>query len=134
MAEKIKWVKGIKTIIKMGMKPKSHANNTQSNQTYKLGGLIFQSKEAYENLKGIDFNASQMVDLIKDGSINIQEFFSRFPKVKVKELYSYASQDLYEIFENITALTLIKDRDYFETELDFAANFHSLIDIEFFDD
>ena len=118
----------------MGMKPKSHANITQANRPYEKGGLIFESKEAYENLKGIDSNVSQMVDLIKDGSINKKEFFNRFGKVKVKEAYLYASQDLYEIFENITALTLIKDRDYFETELDFAANFHSLIDLEFFDD
>ena len=118
----------------MGMKSKSHANNTQANKPYEKGGLIFESIEAYEKLKDIDSNAYQLVDAIKDGSLVMKEFFNRFGKVKVKEAYLYASQDLYEIFENITALTLIKDRDYFETELDFSANFHSLMDIEFFDD
>ena len=118
----------------MGIKSKSNANNTQSSQNYKIGGLVFASKEAYEDLKGIDSNASQMVDLIKDGAINIQEFFSRFSKVKVKELYPDAREELDGIFFNILRLYCIPDREYFETELDFAKYFHSKIDIESFDD
>ena len=81
-----------------------------------------------------DLNANQLVDAIKAGSLDMKEFFSRFDKVKVKETHLYAQQNLYEMFENITGLSLIKDRDYFETELDFSDYFHSKIDVEFFDD
>ena len=120
----------------MGDKAKSQANNliSNNNKSYEKKGLIFESRDAYENLKNIDLNANQLVDAIKAGSLDMKEFFSRFDKVKVKEEYLYAAQNLYELFENITGLSLIKDRDYFETELDFSAYFHSKIDVEFFDD
>ena len=120
----------------MGATSKSQEINlpSQTSKLYEKSGLIFESRNAYDDLKNIDLNANQLVDAIKAGSLDMKEFFSRFDKVKVKEAYLYASQDLYEIFQNITALTLIKDRDYFETELDFSAYFHSKIDVEFFDD
>ena len=116
----------------MGFKTESNAMNMPSK--YAIKGLIFSSKDGYEDLKNIDTNAYQLVDAIKSGSLGMKEFFSRFDKVKVKETYIEASENLDELFENITRLTLIKDRDYFETELDFFAHFHSLIDLEFFDD
>ena len=103
----------------MGVKSKSQANNILVNKAYEKSGLIFESRNAYEDLKNIDINAYQLVDAIKAGSLDMKEFFSRFDKVKVKEAYLYASQNLYEIFENITALSLIEDRDYFVTELHF---------------
>lgn len=118
----------------MGAQSKEQANNVIPTKSYEIGGLVFESRSAFDRLKNIDLNAYQLVDAIKSGSLEMKEFFSRFQKVKVKELYSYASEDLYEIFENITGLVMIKDRDYFETELDFGAYFHSLMDIEFFDD
>ena len=115
----------------MGLKTKSNAMNTSSKFTVK--GLIFSSRNAYDDLKNIDLNAKQLVDAIKAGSLDMKEFFSRFDKVKVKETYIEASENLDELFENITGLSLIKDRDYFETELDFSDYFHSKIDIDFFD-
>ena len=118
----------------MGVKSKSRANNILVNKPYEKRGLIFESRNAYEVLKNIDLNANQLVDAIKDGSLDMKEFFGRFNKVKVKESYLYAFQNLYEIFENITALTLIKDEDYFKNELHFSACFYLLMDIEFFDD
>ena len=118
----------------MGAQSKTQANNTQVNKPYEKRGLIFESRDAYENLKNIDNNAYQLVDAIKDGSLDMKEFFGRFDKVKVRETYLYALQNLYEIFENITALTLIKDEDYFKNELHFSACFYLLMDIEFFDD
>ena len=117
----------------MGVKSKSQANNIQVNIPYKKSGLIFESRNAYDVLKNIDLNAKQLVDVIKAGSLDMKEFFSRFDKVKVKETYIEASENLDELFENITRLTLIKDRDYFKTELDFSDSFYSLIDIDFFD-
>ena len=120
----------------MGVKSKSQAMNlpSQTSKPYEKSGLIFESRNAYDDLKNIDLNANQLVDAIKAGSIDMKEFFGRFDKVVVKETHLYAYQNLYEIFENITGLSLIKDRDYFETELDFSAYFHSKIDVDFFDD
>ena len=116
----------------MGFKTESNAMNMPSKYTIK--GLIFSSKDGYEDLKNIDDNAQQLVDSIKAGSLDMKEFFSRFDKVKVKETYIEASENLDELFENILRLYVINDRDCFGTELDFSAYFHSKIDMEFFDD
>ena len=116
----------------MGFKTESNAMKKQSN--YKVKGLIFSTRNGYEDLKNIDLNANQLVDAIKSGSLDMKEFFSRFDKVKVKETYPDACEKLDEIFYNILKLYVINDRDYFKTELDFSAHFHSLIDLEFFDD
>ena len=120
----------------MGATSKSQEINlpSQTSKLYEKSGLIFESRNAYDVLKNTDLNAKQLVDAIKAGSLDMKEFFSRFDKVKVKETYIEASENLDELFENITRLTLIKDRDYFKTELDFSAYFHSKIDVEFFDD
>ena len=113
----------------MGVKTRS-----QTSKPYEKSGLIFESINAYEDLKNIDTNAYQLVDAIKAGSLDMKEFFSRFDKVKVKEAYLYATQNVYELFKNITALSLTEDRDCFVTELHFSAYFHSKIDVDFFDD
>ena len=120
----------------MGVKSKSQAINlpSQTSKPYEKSGLIFESRNAYDKLKNIDLNAKQLVDAIKAGSLDMKEFFSRFDKVKVKETYIEASENLDELFENILRLYVINDRDCFGTELDFSAYFHSKIDMEFFDD
>ena len=116
----------------MGFKTKSTAMNMPSK--HREEGLIFSSKSGYYSLKNIDLNAKQLVDAIKAGSLDMKEFFSRFDKVKVKETYAGAAENLEVLFENITRLISINDPDYFETELDFSDYFHSKIDVEFFDD
>ena len=118
----------------MGVKSKSQAINlpSQNSKTYEKSGLIFESRNAYDVLKHIDLNAQQLVDAIKVGSLNMKEFFGRFDKIKVKETHVDAAEYLEFLFPNILSLQCINDPDYFKTELDFSANFHSLIEIEFF--
>ena len=116
----------------MGFKTQSNEKKTQCN--YKVKGLIFSSRNGYEVLKNIDANAQHLVDAIKDGGLNMKEFFGRFDKIKVKETHADAAEYLEFLFPNISSLQCLYDPDYFKTELDFSANFHSLIDIEFFDD
>ena len=116
----------------MGVKSASNAMNMPSN--YKVKGLIFSNKDTYECLKNLDQNAYQLVNAIKAGSLDMKEFFGRYNKVKVKETYADAAENLEVLFENITRLISINDPDYFKTELDFSAYFHSKIDVEFFDD
>ena len=114
----------------MGIKTKSNGMPSQ----IILEGLIFSSSDMYYSLKNIDMNAQQLVDAVKAGSLDMKEFFGRFDKIKVKETYADAAEYLEFLFPNIAKLRCLYDPDYFKTELDFSANFYSLIDIEFFDD
>ena len=114
----------------MGFKTESNAMNMPSK--YTIEGLIFSSKDGYEDLKNIDANAQQLVDAIKDGSLVMKEFFGRFDKTKVKETHADAAEYLEFLFSNISRLICLSDPDYFKTELDFADNFYSLMDIEYF--
>ena len=120
----------------MGVTSKSQAKNLprQTKKPYEKSGLIFESRSGYDSLKNIDLNANQLVDAVKSGSLDMKEFFGRFDKVKVKETFPYAAENLYELFENITGLCIINDREYFETELDFSAYFHPKMVIDFFND
>ena len=159
MAEKIKWVKGIKTIIKMGMKPKSTVNNKQSdnlqdsdeeyniilpdsddeddevvftvNNTFEKEGLLFESLNDYYTLKNLNINAYIHVEAIKDGSLDIREFFSRYDKVKVKELYKNASYNLDNIFGNVERLYMEADEDD-DVKFHYAVLFNKLLDIEYY--
>ena len=114
----------------MGFKTESNAMNMPSKYTIK--GLIFSSKDGCEDLKNIDDNAQQLVDSIKAGSLVMKEFFGRFDKTKVKETHADAAEYLEFLFPNISRLICLSDPDYFKTELDFADNFYSLLDIEYF--
>ena len=116
----------------MGFKTESNAIEKQSN--YKVKGLIFSTRNGYEVLKNIDANAQHLVDSIKDGGLNMKEFFGRFEKTKVKETHVDAAEYLEFLFPNISRLQCLNDQDYFKTEIDFADNFYSLMDIEYFDD
>lgn len=116
----------------MGIKHKSTVKNMPSQ--FIVEGLIFTSRSGYDSLKNIDNNADTFVSAIKTGSIDIKEFFGRFDKTKVKETHVDAAEYLEFLFPNIAKLRCLYDPDYFKTELDFSANFYSLIDIEFFDD
>ena len=115
----------------MGFKTESNAMNMPSK--YSIEGLIFSSKDGYEDLKNIDANAQQLVDAIKAGSLVMKEFFGRFDKTKVKETHADAAEYLEFLFPNISRLICLSDPDYFKTELDFSDNFYSLLDIEYFD-
>ena len=123
----------------MGVKSKSQAknqlsNSSQSNIPFEKRGLIFESKDGYNSLKSIDNNANQLVKNIKEGHFTVKEYFDRYKKVKVKETYPDAAENLEELFEKKTRLYIYNDREYFETELDFSAHFHSKIDVEFYED
>lgn len=115
----------------MGFKTKETANNTLSK--HEVDGLIFTDRSAFYSLKNLDMNAKHLVDLIKSGSLNIEEFFSRFNKTKVIEKYEDAAENLENIFGNITELIAINDPDYFRTELNFGDRFYNLIEIDEYD-
>ena len=82
----------------------NHLLNINSNNNYKKGGLIFDSKEDYLLLKNLDISLNTHVELIKDNCYNLESFFNRFNKVSVRESYYGAKEELDSLFENATNL------------------------------
>ena len=81
-----------------------HLLNNNSNNNYKIGGLIFDSKEDYLLLKNLDNSLNTHVELIKDNCYNLEEFFNKIEKVNVTESYYNAKEELDSLFENATKL------------------------------
>ena len=131
-----------KKLYKMGVKSASNANNSQSNsederfakystKPYTKHGLVFESEVAYKKLKAIDKSAKKIIGLFALGIMDMKAFFSNYDKVKVKESYDEAYENIEIIFPNITEFSMMKDEDCL-TELHFADKFNTLLDVEFF--
>ena len=83
----------------MGFKTLSQSKTRQ----YKVGGLIFPSKERYEDFKGIDLdNEIILSDLVNEEEL--QEFFDRINPIEVIETYPDAREETDGLFPNITQL------------------------------
>ena len=91
------WLKGFKIIIKMGFKSATQRRNT----SYKVGGLIFSSKDRYEDLKGIDSGVEIILSDINDEE-ELQEFFNNISPIEVIETYPEAREEMDGLFPNIT--------------------------------
>ena len=85
----------------MGYKSKSKQININN---FKIGGLIFDSKEDYLIYKNIDKNINQTVKLVKDGSIELKDVFKDVKTINVKECYYEACEELDGLFINATEL------------------------------
>ena len=72
----------------MGFKSRSK-QTSQSNicNSFKVGGLIFDSEDDYQILKNLDNNILQTLISVKNGSIDIQEVFNNIKTISVKEAY-----------------------------------------------
>ena len=81
-----------------------HLSNNNSDNNYKIGGLIFDRKEDYIMLKNLDNGLNSHVELIKDDCYDMEEFFNRFEKVNVTETYYDAKEELDNLFENAVEL------------------------------
>ena len=104
----------------MGFKSLSQRNNTQ----YKVDGLIFPSKERYQDLKGIDIG----VDIILsdfDNKEELQAFFDKIKPIEVIETYPDASEETDGLFPNITQLLCLEGNERFYLDYKFACMFFS---------
>ena len=81
-----------------------HLSNNNNNNNYKIGGLIFDSKDDYLLLETLEWNIDAEVELIKDGSYDIEEIFNKIKKVNVTETYYNAREELDGLFKNATGL------------------------------
>ena len=103
-------------------------NRTNISTPFKIGGLIFDSKDDYLEFKSIDFHITQTVELVKDGSIDIYEFFNRFKKINVRECYYDAAEELDGLFENATEL-LCYEGTRFQTDYKVGCCFFDKINV-----
>ena len=92
-----------------------------SNTPYKVGGLIFPSKDRYVDLKGIDSG----VDIILDYT-DIDEvcsFLDKIKPVEVIETYPGARKEIDGLFQNLTRLNNLGGDEIFYLKYLFAKIF-----------
>ena len=91
----------------MGFKSK----NNQSNicKRFRVHGLIFDSEEDYLNFKRLDEKINQVVQSVKDGSIDLKDFFGNIMSINVEETYFYAREELDGLFINAAYLLTYED-------------------------
>ena len=104
----------------MGFKSLAQSKNTQ----YKVDGLIFPSKECYENLKGIDAVGSIiLLDLCNEEKL--KAFFDKIKPIEVIETYPDAREETDGLFRNITHLLCLEGNERFHLDYKFACMFFS---------
>ena len=94
----------------MGIKTKSK-ETSQSNicNPFKVGGLIFDSEDDYNLFIDIDRTIKQTVNLVNNGSIDLEEFFNKIKNINVKETYCEAREEMDGIFRNAIDLLCFED-------------------------
>ena len=103
----------------MGIKS-SQRNNT----LYKVGGLIFPSKDRYVDFKGIDSGADIFIlDLHNED--NIIDFFNRIKPIKVIGTYPNAREEMDGLFSNITRYLSYEANEILHLQYLFAIMFFS---------
>ena len=96
--------------------------------TFKVGGLIFDSENDYQLFKDIDRNITQTVKSVEDGSIDLKEFFNKVKRINVKESYYDAREEIDGLFKNATKL-LCYEGTRFDTDYKVGCCFFDKINI-----
>ena len=105
----------------MGFKSLSQRRNTQ----YKVGGLIFPSKDRYVDLKGIDSGVDIILSDLNNDEEELQEFFDKIRTIEVIETYPDAREEMNGLFLNITRLLCFEGVENLIFEYKFAFMFFS---------
>ena len=104
-------------------------NNINNNsKSFKINGLIFDSEEDYNKLKNIDNNINNIVQLVKNGIIDINDVFKSMDEIVVEETYPDAYDEVDGLFKNATSL-LSYEGTRFITEYKVACKFFDIIDV-----
>ena len=104
------------------------ALNNVSNKSFKINGLIFDSEEDYNKLKNIDNNINNIVQLVKNGIIDINDVFKSIDRIYVEETYPDAYDETDGLFKNATSLLAYEETQYI-TEYKVACKFFDKIDV-----
>ena len=102
--------------------------NSVDETKYIVNGLEFDSENDYFRFVYLDKYISDVVGHVKDGKVNLEEFFNQRPKINVRELYPDASEELDTLFENATRL-LCFEGTRFNIDYEVGAKFFDKINI-----
>ena len=112
----------------MGFKSKSNQSNICKG--FEVGGLTFDSQDDYIYFKSLDEKINQVVQSVKDGSIDLESYFDNIKQISVKENYPDAREELDGLFKNATEL-LIYDDSSFEIENKVGNYFFKKINVKY---
>ena len=115
----------------MGFKSKNSSLNICKG--CEVGGLTFDSQDDYIYFKSLDEKINQVVQLVKDGSIDLESYFDNIKSINVKENYPDAREELDGLFENATELLIYED-GLFETDYKVGSCFFRKINVIDFSD
>ena len=102
--------------------------NSVDETKYIVNGLEFDSKDDYFRFVELDKYISDVVGYVKDGKVNLEEFFNQKPRINVRELYPNAREELDTLFENVTRL-LFFEGTRFNLDYEVGAKFFDNINI-----
>ena len=106
-------------------------NSQKSN--FQIYGLIFECEEDYLIFKNLDKNINETVKLVNDGILDIEDVFKDIKKIKVKECYYNAEDELDRLFLNATSL-LVSEHERFIKDYQVGIKFFEKIDVIEYDD
>ena len=90
---------------------------------FKVGNLIFESREDYELYKYIDDNISIVDKCIEDDLISASHYFSLIEDIRVIQTFWSGEQELYELFPNAADLIFFVDDDMYDSNVNEIGSF-----------
>lgn len=98
---------------------------------YKVGNLIFESKEEYDRYNYIDDNINKVDKCVEDGLIPAYAYFNSIRDINVKQTCLGGCQELYDLFPNAADLIIIVDDEmYDKTNNKIGSRFFNKIHVE----
>ena len=79
------------------------------NSSFKLDGLIFDSEKDYKDLKRVDDNILNIVNLVKKSSADLDNIFNNIKSINVIETYPDAYDEVDGLFINTTSLLIYEE-------------------------
>ena len=81
----------------------------KQNNSFKLGGLIFDSEEDYKSLKRVDNNIFNILKLVKNSSEDLENIFNNIKPINITETYPDAYDEIDGIYSNTTSLLIYEE-------------------------
>ena len=106
---------------------------SKQNNMFKIGGLIFDSKQDYLLFKNIDKNINETVESVNDKIIGIKDVFKNIKKINIKETYPDAYNEVDGLFGNATRLLEYEDTR-FSNDFEVACKFFDKFNVTHCDD
>lgn len=98
---------------------------------FKVGNLIFESREEYDLFKYIDDNISIVDKCIEDGLISPVSYFYSIINISVRQTFWGGEQELYELFPNAADfIYIVEDEMYDRNDNEIGSRFFNKIHIK----